>query len=49
MKKIPRLDKVTVADYKEMLEMSTSRRQKYYYYLYVNKVANSHEEVIYCP
>ncbi|XP_055312131.1 mitochondrial ribonuclease P protein 1 homolog [Sitodiplosis mosellana] len=45
MKKTPALDRLTIADYEEMLEMSTSRRQKYYHYLFVTQTADTRSDM----
>lgn len=43
--KIPRLEQLTIADYEEMIEMSNSRRQRFYNYLHQTKSADYHDEV----
>lgn len=45
LKKTPALDRLTKADYEEMLEMSSSRRQKYYHYLFATQTADARDEV----
>lgn len=45
LKKTPALERLTIADYEEMLEMSVSRRQKYYHYLFATQTADARDEV----
>lgn len=42
---MPALESLQVADYMEMLEMSNSRRHRYYEYLHASKTADSNDEV----
>lgn len=45
MKKMPRLDTINVKDYEEMVEMTSSRRQRYYEYLHSSRTARVNDDV----
>lgn len=45
MKKMPRLDHLNVNDYEEMVEMTNSRRQRYFEYLHASRTAKVNDDV----
>lgn len=47
MKKVPKLESLTINDYAEMMDMNSNRRAKYYSYLHSTKNADDNEKVRY--
>lgn len=45
LKKMPQVAGITIVDYKNMLEMSNSRRQRYYGFLFKSQTAEANDEV----